>query len=192
MKALLGILVSFSICVIAFSGCIKHEEVLPPKVRVNPGPEDKYRAVIKIDGIDNYDDVSGESAHQIINAARCVPVDSRRSLGGSRPQFRHVTNNSVSEISEGNYEMVFYKDAILNEDYYGKGVCRWSSIPVYRFRWSGKYFIVAQSGSFEFGQEQLRVCKKDVVEYGSCIGIDYSENDYDDSNFYVRLTIYKE
>lgn len=193
MMPLLRIIAMLFTCMLALIGCREYEPVLPPDVRINPEPVERYRAVMKIVGINSYNNVTGQVGYSIVNRSHCVPIDPRRSLGGSRPSFNETISAPVTMVSENTYEIIFYDDAILGEDYYGKGVCNWSSSPGFRFIFSGVVFIVRQRGGIALGEELDKACRINVSgSIGNCMDADHFRNSSTESVFHVYITIYKD
>lgn len=92
------------------------------QIRRNQQPTQAYKIAVTIaDAPGPFTVVSGGAAYVIANRA-CGKTDK---WGG----FTAVPNTGVSveltKVSETRYEGMVYLDLLVNEDYYGKGVCRW-------------------------------------------------------------------
>jgi hypothetical protein len=129
-------------CSAPLLACNKYEPVPPPDITKNNNQKEKYKVTIRSDGLPRQALVRAEAVYEIENSSKCVPIDSRRSPGGSRPFFQHQIELPVRRVSDMEYETIFYKDAIKNENYYGIGVCRWSGFPVYKVQWMGSVYNV--------------------------------------------------
>ena len=193
MNKWLGIFAAGLICTFLVVGCKKYEPVLPPDIKLNSNPVEKYKVILNIRNPPFPIRVTGEATYGISNTGRCVPIDSRRSLGGSRPHFRKTVELAVRKVSENTYEMFFYADSVKHENYFGKGVCEWSGSPAYRIHWSGSTYAITSGRRVEPGEAVTRVCgSKPSHPIGSCVNEEYAKNASPETHFYYEITTYKE
>lgn len=181
-------------CSALILSCSRYEPVPRPDIHLNDKPEEKYKVTISSGNLPRQALVRAEAVYEIESASKCVPIDSRRSLGGSRPFFQHQIELPVRRASDMEYEAIFYKDAIRNEDYYGIGVCRWAGFPVYKIHWMGSVYNVFDSASMKRGDtEVVMACERRPSHFvGMCRNEEYEKNANPGTHFYVTITAYKE
>ena len=93
------------------------------KFHLNPQPKQAYRLMIKINDAPGPLQLMGkmgvgykaEDCTYIINKFEGAPAHPEKNV-----QF------DIHQINEFEYESIVYADAILNEDYFGDGVCHWN------------------------------------------------------------------
>jgi len=112
------------------AGCSPYQPVMPPKVLRNHHPVDLYRVLLTIPELPGVMRFTATATYGISNKTKCVPIDRRRPLGGSRPSFRETITIPVVARSEHEFEVLFYNVAMLSEDYYGLGACEWRGSPM--------------------------------------------------------------
>lgn len=179
--------------VLALGGCKRYEPVLPPNIKLNPNPVEKYKVVLEVNDPPESMRIAGSAVFAMRNGGRCVPVDSRRSLGGSRPIFGKEIEIPVVRVSDDLYEMYFYGDSIISEDYYGEGVCNWQGAPSYTIRSAGaKYLIAGRWEMSEGGVTTFACPKKNNGSGGGCVQEQYVRDLNNSTHFLVKLTILKE
>lgn len=140
------------------AACQKHQRVPLPEVKRNPQPQEKYlvRMVIK-DAPRPFDKVEGKVQYDIpVGDDDCIPVDYTIAPGGTRNRPSEDVPIEYRKISETEYEAEVYLDALLDEDYYGLGVCRWRLTAVAAFLvadevsfWTSTHLDYMQSGETE-------------------------------------------
>ena len=113
------------VCVL--SACTKHQPVAPPNKRVNPNQSERYRILLTfIDDPGASIRIEGEATYAIAVGSACLPVDYTRSLGGSKPIFESERRKlDVRRVADDSYAATIYLDHLIDEDYYGLGVCHW-------------------------------------------------------------------
>ena len=93
------------------------------KFHLNPQPKQAYRLMIKINDAPGPLQLMGkmgvgykaEDCTYIINKIEGAPAHPEKNV-----QF------DIHQINEFEYESIVYADAVLNEDYFGNGVCHWN------------------------------------------------------------------
>lgn len=93
------------------------------KFHLNPQPKQAYRHMIKINDAPGPLQLMGkmvvgykaENCTYIINKFEGAPAHPEKNV-----QF------DIHQINEFEYESIVYADAVLNEDYFGDGVCHWN------------------------------------------------------------------
>lgn len=108
------------------AACTRHEPVPPPKIKLNPKPQQRYQIILRAEELPSifFDKIDGNVPYGIEKNS-CIPIDYTRSLGGSKPFFRERRKIKFTRISDIEYQAHVFSDLIANEDYYGLGVCEW-------------------------------------------------------------------
>lgn len=180
------------VVMLVLAACSKYDPVLPPDIKMNPHPVEKYKAVMTIEGPPTQLKVTGKGNFGIKNTGYCVPVDSRRSLGGSRPQFLKDIDLQVTIPSENMYEIIFYADSIKDENYYGKGICEWSGSPTYRIYTPRTTYAVPIDPVGENGKAITKFCQiNPSSERSACLKEEFIRTGKE-NYFSVRVEYYKE
>jgi hypothetical protein len=94
-----------------------------PRRRLNPAPQVAHgiRIVLK-DVPGPFAIVEAAAQYDVANAAECGEP---QPLSGAIPRISSTETVELAQRSEGEYEGRVYVDRILDEDYYGRGTCRW-------------------------------------------------------------------
>ncbi|WP_144409354.1 hypothetical protein [Pseudoxanthomonas suwonensis] len=119
---------------LALTACSKYEPPKPPDVEWNERPVDAYVATLKVEGLDEAYTVTANAYFSINNRRDCLPIDRRRSLGGSRHYHSERRDIPIVRVSPDSYKIVFYADWIKSGDYYGLGDCHWHGSPAFEIR----------------------------------------------------------
>ena len=115
-----------AVVALGLAACANTEPVPAPELRLNPAPKEVYEITITMeDAPTTLEGFVGRVQYNIDNYLDCVPVDYTRSLGGSRPRFERVVPIMFARANRASFNGKIAKDALLNEDYYGQGACRW-------------------------------------------------------------------
>lgn len=103
-----------------------------PKVQINPNPVSQYRARIAFDKLPRPFDAVDALASYEIDDESCLP---RNKFSGARRAPPGAISIPVEKISDREVTVKFAKDELVDEDYYGLGICRWKFVGiVVRFR----------------------------------------------------------
>ena len=96
------------------------------KFRVNPNPKRRYDITMTIkDAPGPFGDV-GFSAHYI--ARNCMYWTDK--FAGTTARPTHTIAMPFKKLDEATYLATVYLDAMLDEDYYGDGICHWELLEV--------------------------------------------------------------
>jgi hypothetical protein len=114
------------------ASCQNHQRVPLPEVKRNPEPREKYLVTMVIkDAPRPFDKVEGKVQYDIpVGDDDCIPVDYTIAPGGTRNNPSEDVPVEFRKISETEYQAEIFLDALLDEDYYGLGVCRWQMTAV--------------------------------------------------------------
>ena len=102
--------------------------VAVPDVRpsINPAPRQRYVLTLRFDGLPGeIADLDATADFEVENR-ECVPYDFSRAVGGVRLPPRHSVPLALERVDTGTWTAVVHEDALLDEDYYGLGVCHWA------------------------------------------------------------------
>ncbi|MBB5704552.1 hypothetical protein FHS76_004474 [Ochrobactrum daejeonense] len=104
----------------------------PPLRKLNPNPKRAYEIRMKLENVSDispadqggarFATVEGTVQFDVSNAARC---GKSRWLAGNVPVISSHEPFRLSAVSATEYVGIVYTDMILDEDYYGRGVCHW-------------------------------------------------------------------
>ena len=91
---------------------------------VNPQPKQAYRITMTLaDAPGPFAFMQGLVQYDVVTQ-KCMPPPKDNPGGASMHMTRHV-EFELTRISDVEYTGTVYADGILDEDYYGRGVCRW-------------------------------------------------------------------
>ena len=113
----------------------------------NPAPREAYALQIEFAGLPaSVTELTGTADFEVANRD-AVPLDHSKALGGVRLPPQHSVPLVFRRIDDTRFAASFQKDALLDEDYFGLGVCEWSltSVSVH-FRSPVTHFVGGFSG----------------------------------------------
>lgn len=96
--------------------------------RENPFPQQAYRLTMTIEDAPGPLKVVVSAAQYDVVNTECLPPPKDNPGGRSSPVPTSDIPFELSQVSEGTYTGIFYADAMHDEDYHGRGVCRWELI----------------------------------------------------------------
>jgi hypothetical protein len=98
-----------------------------PKIQIknNPSARQRHELTFKFQALPGTISKLEASADFEVQNIDCVPVDYEKAIGGVRLAPRHKLPLTYRQIDENTYTATLIPDALLNEDYYGLGVCEW-------------------------------------------------------------------
>lgn len=92
------------------------------RFKLNPEPKQAYRVRIKINDAPGRLKPTGDM--YIGYAARNCSYTISKLAGATASPEKNIPIK-MDLVGNDEYEMLFYADAVLNEDYFGEGICRW-------------------------------------------------------------------
>lgn len=114
-------------CTLSLSAC--QNPGIPPMIKPaidikeRPDPRKAYRIVMTIENAPGpFAMIEGSAQYDVINHNECGYIDP-----GTETISRINTHPPIEwkPVGEGRYEATIYADLMLDENYYGRGVCRW-------------------------------------------------------------------
>lgn len=102
--------------------------VKPPDVKLNPAPKERYEITLTIDDPpEPIQKVTGSIQYNIKDTS-CMPTADR--IAGIQPKSSFEAPVDFKRTGDNAFVAYVYADGIIDEDYYGRGVCRWSTTGV--------------------------------------------------------------
>lgn len=97
------------------------ESTIP--VHAQPNPRQAYRLTMTIENAPGpFGDVTGNTQYDVANRQACSKRDP---VSGTVGRITHLPDLAWTPTGPGTYEAIVYADGLLDEDYYGLGVCHW-------------------------------------------------------------------
>jgi hypothetical protein len=94
-----------------------------PDIKLNPHPKMRYEIMLTIeDAPGPFDAVESFVGYEVVNG-NCVPLTPF--TGATITPTKHVSME-LTRISDKVYTGELYVDRLIDEDYFGLGLCRWS------------------------------------------------------------------
>jgi hypothetical protein len=98
----------------------------PENPKRNLHPVKRYEVTVTADAPGPWDSVKGRAAFEVINA-ECVP---HSSFTGARPVPNTTYDFELARVGEKTWKGYFYRDQLLDENYFGQGLCHWDATTV--------------------------------------------------------------
>ena len=95
----------------------------PPEVRLNPSPQQRYEITLTIEDPPASIEVHGQVQFFITNTD-CMPFVDR--IAGIKPDSSFRVPLTFEQETATTFVGHFFADALLAENYYGLGECRWN------------------------------------------------------------------
>ncbi|WP_416191421.1 hypothetical protein [Neisseria sp. CCUG12390] len=127
----LTILLTAALSLVGMSACghsseeqnMSIQERTEQRFRQNPNPKEAYRIRIKINDAPGPLKLMSDMDVGYL-ADNCEYLITSEIIGAKAHPEKSL-RFPIHKISESEYETVVYRDAMLDEDYFGDGVCRW-------------------------------------------------------------------
>ena len=93
-----------------------------PEIKRNPHPKQRYEFTLTIqDAPGPIESVTSSALYE--TDQDCIPV---QALSGATPQLSEHIRIPLTPTGPNSYRGEFYADILIDQDYFGLGVCRWS------------------------------------------------------------------
>ena len=99
----------------------------PENPKKNPNPVKRYEITARADAPGPWDEVSGTAFFEVVNV-ECTPEN--KFLGVHVKPTDVPIEFKMDRVDEKTWKGYFYRDSMMDEDYYGLGVCHWDSTSV--------------------------------------------------------------
>lgn len=97
-----------------------------PRYRKNPQPTRAYRIEMTLEHAPGpFAHVLGLAQFDVVNP-ECLPPPDDNPGGYSSPVPTEGVEIALQKVSDNTYSGLVYADQMLDEDYYGRGVCHWA------------------------------------------------------------------
>lgn len=99
-----------------------------PEYRKNPQPKQAYRITMTIENAPGpFAHMLGLAQFDVVNR-ECLPPPKNNPGGHTSPIPTEGVEIPLERVSDNTWTGVVYADQMLDEDYYGRGICRWKLI----------------------------------------------------------------
>ena len=99
-----------------------------PQYKENPNPVQAYRLRMHIDNAPGPLKVTVSGTQHDVVTPECLPPPNANPGGHLSPIPTNDIPFRLERVSEAEYTGVFYADGMIDEDYHGRGICRWELI----------------------------------------------------------------
>jgi len=97
-----------------------------PEHRENPSPEQAYRLTMRIDGEPGeFGWIRGFVQYDVVNR-ECLPPPKENPGGYQSPVPTRSVPFGLERLPDGEYVGTVFVDGMMDEDYHGRGICRWA------------------------------------------------------------------
>lgn len=94
-----------------------------PLRKLNPAPKRAYTITMTIENAPGpFAVVRGSAQYDVENAPECGRY---LKFAGVHPGMTSMETFPLTQVSDNEYQGTVYADLLLDEDYFGRGVCRW-------------------------------------------------------------------
>ena len=92
----------------------------------NPNPQQGYRIRMTIhDAPGPFGIVRGYAQYDVANKNECGEINA---MTGTASRMTRLEPFALTKLSDTEYEGVVYADLMQDDDYYGRGICRWEMV----------------------------------------------------------------
>ena len=114
---------SFLAAAVLLAGC-ETSSSNQPQHKLNPTPEQAYEVRLLIEEAPGpFAQVKASVQYNALNGATCGKASR---LAGNVPNPSVMEDVSFERVSDTEYRGVVYNDLLVDEDYFGNGVCNWA------------------------------------------------------------------
>ncbi|MDC7806177.1 hypothetical protein PQS31_04985 [Luteimonas sp BLCC-B24] len=107
-----------------------HDSLLPedgaPLRNLNPAPRDAYDIRVVLRGAPGpFAEIDAAAQYDVTNAGECGEP---QPLSGAVPRISTTEKVALTRVSDTEFVGRVFMDQVLDEDYYGRGVCHWKFV----------------------------------------------------------------
>lgn len=125
--AFLTIAVLLCAAMLPLTACTQPMNAKPkPEYRENPSPQQAYQVTMAInDAPGEFGWIQGFVQYDVVNR-ECLPPPKENPGGTQSPLPTRSIPFALQRTADGGYTGTVFTDAMVDEDYHGRGVCRWA------------------------------------------------------------------
>ena len=101
-----------------------------PPYRENPNPQHAYLVTMTIENAPGPLKIVASAAQYDVVNTECLPPPKGNPGGRSSPVPTNDIPFELTQVSDNQYTGAVYLDAMIDDDYHGRGVCQWELIQV--------------------------------------------------------------
>jgi len=96
------------------------------ELKVRPRPQQAYRIVMTIENAPGpFAQIVGSARYDVVNYKACGELSRIRGAEGVASRIETQPEVRMERLSDNTYAATVYADLMIDEDYYGRGTCRW-------------------------------------------------------------------
>lgn len=122
--------------VMILAGSCGGPRVLPPDVKLNPSPKERYEIALTIESPPGPVRIGDAWAQMDVENPECMPLADR--IAGIKPDSTSLQSLSLKPVGDNTYVGYVYADYYLEEDYYEQGICAWKITTIRALIYIGK------------------------------------------------------
>jgi len=134
---------------------------------LNPAPVKAYQVTLRINGAPGtFAHVRGTAQYDVVNEDECGHIES---AAGTASRITSQEPLELTRVSDTEYQGTLYLDRMQDQDYYGRGICRWE--------FTGAGALLKATGAHEETRFLTFVDASDMVA-GKTYTRHYPQDDY--------------
>lgn len=96
------------------------------RAQANPAPKRSYDITLRFDGLPAAPTQVTAFVDYDVDNIECVPPDYTKAVGGVRLPPEHRVELALKRVDDNTFTATVHEDALVDEDYYGLGICHWA------------------------------------------------------------------
>ncbi|PPU92358.1 hypothetical protein XalbCFBP2523_11790 [Xanthomonas albilineans] len=162
---------------------------------LNPHPVKRYEVIATSHAPGPWDTIKAYIGYDVINE-KCVPL---APFLGVRQTPNTQLDVPMTQVNDHTWKGYFYRDALLDEDYFKLGVCHWDATGVgisaiakgVRFNWGGMLVELLRESQETYYFKKSAYGNQSFVEYGTetLTGEDDEVVQHPDAHFQVTISV---
>ncbi|WP_196297473.1 hypothetical protein [Xanthomonas albilineans] len=162
---------------------------------LNPHPVKRYEVIATSHAPGPWDSIKGYIGYDVINE-KCVPM---MPFVGVRQTPNTGLDVPMTQVDDHTWKGYFYRDALLDEDYFKLGVCHWDVTSVgvsakgqgVTFGWGGMLVELLRESQEVYYFKKSSYGDRHLVEYGAqtLVGDDDEVLQHPDAHFQVTISV---
>ena len=164
--ATLASVVAVVLCLLATCHAEETQAQRPIHPKVNPAVQTGRDIEFRFSGLPGAIRQSGTALHYSVQNRDCVPMDYDRVLGGVHLPPKYRLTAPVPPSADGALIVRAWDDALINENYFGRGECHWA------------LESVTFTFSSEHGAQFVAAIPANELRNGGSVSLRYLVSDY--------------